>query len=145
NFVRWPRSAASKRPSLTTGWSGSCDKQSRTQRVPDHLSYEREFDEIRPHQYGWNNSVRRSPCMNLFPISLITLIFLPLTSRSETSCDGRGARRRSGHRLRRDGADPAINKAELRECRITSATSENLMKSGRTNTAGITQCDEVLV
>src|SRR5205823_14712559 len=29
---------------------------------------------------GWNKSVRRSPCMNLFPISLITLIFLPLTS-----------------------------------------------------------------
>src|SRR5256886_180486 len=48
--------------------------------MPDHLSYERESDEIRLQQYGWNNSVQRSPCMNLFPVSLITLIFLPLTS-----------------------------------------------------------------
>jgi superoxide dismutase, Cu-Zn family len=48
--------------------------------MPDHLSHERESDEIRPQQYGWNNPVQRSPCMNLFPVSLIALIFLPLTS-----------------------------------------------------------------
>src|SRR5258707_15102622 len=48
--------------------------------MPDHLSHERESDEIRPQQYGWNNSVQRSPCMNLFSVSVIGLIFLPLTS-----------------------------------------------------------------
>src|SRR5882724_173687 len=48
--------------------------------MPDHLNYGRESDEIRPQQYGWNNSVQRSPCMNLFPVSLIALIFLSLTA-----------------------------------------------------------------
>src|SRR6266581_6041005 len=36
--------------------------------------------EIRPQQYGWNNSARRNPCMNSFPAWLIALIFLSLAA-----------------------------------------------------------------